>query len=213
MCLLSGQKAFNEFHNIVEVGAKSLVRVWLHQTTTDGACANFELFIEANKINVGSKMAKSLDEVKCQELDLPQTLNTNRYLGAYSLDNNNRNDDNNNVEQRNFHYMEKFRVDNLKNNSAHIIDFELKEPTLVRVLTTVHKHIEYDLVLREVKDGKTKKIIDSSAKQYEDSIYAQLDKGKYHIQLIFLSEIFHMQQPCQSIEMEFAMTKLKDIQQ
>ena len=57
MCLLSGQKAYNEFHNIVEVGAKSLVRVWLHQTTTDGGCANFELFIEANKINVGSKMA------------------------------------------------------------------------------------------------------------------------------------------------------------
>ena len=30
ICLLSGQKAFNEFHNIVQVSAKTLVRVWLH---------------------------------------------------------------------------------------------------------------------------------------------------------------------------------------
>ena len=43
--------------------------------------------------------------------------------------------------------MEKFRVDNLKNNSAHRIGFELKEPTLIRVVASVHKHIEFDLEL------------------------------------------------------------------
>lgn len=59
--------------------------------------------------------------------------------------------------------------------------FDLSEPTLVRVISTVHKHIEYDLVLKEVYNGKPRKIIDSKAKGYEDSIFALLEKGTYQL--------------------------------
>ena len=108
-------------------------------------------------------------------------------------------DDTTGSKQKNFHYLERFRVDNLKDNSAHIIEFTLYEPSLLRVVTTVHKHIEFDLVLKEVLGNGVRKLIDSKAKAFEDSIFAQLDKGRYQLQLVFLSEEFYMQQPCQNV--------------
>ncbi|CDW81429.1 laminin subunit alpha-like [Stylonychia lemnae] len=203
-CLLSGQKAFNEFHNVVQISAKSLIRVWLHQSTNDGKCANFQLFVEANRMNLNSDEIKSLNDVKCLELNLPQTFNIRRYLGAKEDDNRQ------NYVQKNFHYLERFRVDNLKNNSAHTINFELFETTLVRMVSSVHQHIEYDLVLRQVKDGNSKKLIDSKAKDYEDSIFAMLERGQYQLQLLFLSNEIYLQQPCQSVEMEISMVQMRD---
>lgn len=51
--------------------------------------------------------------------------------------------------------------------------FELKEPTLVRFAAPVHKHIEFDLELREmVADKKSRKLISSTAKGFEDTIFA-----------------------------------------
>ena len=32
ICLLSGQKDFNEFHNVFVVSPQSLIRVWFYQT-------------------------------------------------------------------------------------------------------------------------------------------------------------------------------------
>ena len=49
--------------------------------------------------------------------------------------------------------------------------------------------------------GKGKKLIDSGAKGFEDSIFAQLDAGSYFIKLIFVSEAFFVNQPCQTIEL------------
>ena len=133
--------------------------------------------------------------MRCEELDLPATLNINRYLGDPNSPLIIDSDDNNNSgnKQKNFHYLDRFRVDNLKDNSAHVIEFTLYEPSLLRVVTTVHKHIEYDLVLKEVVGNGVRKLIDSKAKAFEDSIFAQLDKGRYQLQLVFMSEAFYMQ--------------------
>ena len=134
-----------------------------------------------------------MEELRCEELDLPKTLNTHRYLGDpnsdFSLDYG--------FQQQNFHYLERFRVDNLVNNSAHGIEFTLSEPSLLRVLTTVHKHIEFDIVLLKAAEKNSwdvsyKKLIDSRAKDYEDSIFAQLDIGKYVLQVLFLSEEYYL---------------------
>jgi hypothetical protein len=82
LCLPTGQKSYNEFHNVVQVSANSLIRVWLYQTKTDGSCANYQFFVEANRINPLSEVAKSLSDIVCEEMDLPTTLNTHRYLGS-----------------------------------------------------------------------------------------------------------------------------------
>lgn len=95
---------------------------------------------------------------------MPSTFNTDRYLGQLS------------DIQKDFHYLEKFRVDKLKQSSGHSIAFTLKEPTLVRIVSTVHKHIEFDLVLKQSANAQgykmSKTLIESSAKNYEDSIFA-----------------------------------------
>lgn len=135
-----------------------MVRVWLYQTKTDGSCANYQYFLEASKIAQIKKVSQS--DIVCKELNLPHSLNTERYLGK--------------EEQKDFHYMERFRVDNLIDNTAHAIEFTLKEPTLIRVVAPVHKHIEFDLVLKAVTQGysqSAKTIVDSSAKGFEDSIF------------------------------------------
>jgi hypothetical protein len=76
--------------------------------------------------------------LRCEELDLPRTLNIPRYLGdRFDLE-----------EQKTFHYLEKFRVDNIEKSSAHRIMFKLKDPTMVRFVAPIHKHIELDLELR-----------------------------------------------------------------
>ena len=91
--------------------------------------------------------------------------------------------------------MEKFKVEGIEYH--HQIKFELKEPTILRVVALLHKHIEFDLELNQIKsDGKSYKMIDSSAKDFEDSIFVQLDKGSYSLRLIFVSEAYFLNQPC-----------------
>lgn len=66
---------------------------------------------------------------------------------------------------------------------------------MIRVVAPVHKHIEFDLELRQ-GGNKAKRLISSSAKDFEDSIFAQLEEGDYMIKLIFVSEEFFIRQPC-----------------
>ena len=80
ICIVSGQKAYNEFHNIIEMAAKTHFRVWLFQSEGDGSCANFQLFLEATKMKPNTALAQ-LGSLRCEELDMPTTLNTPRYLG------------------------------------------------------------------------------------------------------------------------------------
>jgi hypothetical protein len=74
--------------------------------------------------------------------------------------------------------LERFRVDNLRNSSiGHVVWFKLFEPTVVRFSAPVHKHIEFDMELQEAylnDNGKTKtrKLIFSTAKDFEDTIFA-----------------------------------------
>ena len=51
-------------------------------------------------------------------------------------------------------------MDNLRNNSHHAIDFILAETTLIRVVGMTHKHLEFDLELRQHQDGR----VDSESK-------------------------------------------------
>jgi hypothetical protein len=70
---------------------------------------------------------------QCREENVPASLNTDRYLGT--------------VGQKTFHYIERYRVDNLANNH-HDISFSLEEETYVRVVALIHKHrLEFDLDL------------------------------------------------------------------
>lgn len=81
ICITGGQKAYNEFHNVFEIAAKTHVRLWLFQSSTDGQCANFQLQLEAKRINLNKYELENLSQLRCEELDLPVSLNTHRYLG------------------------------------------------------------------------------------------------------------------------------------
>lgn len=94
------------------------------------------------------------------------------------------------------------------------MNFELNEPTMVRFVAPIHKHIEFDIELREISGGDqygnsiAKKLIDSGAKGFEDSIVAQLERGSYYLKLLFVGEEFFLSQPCQSISIEMAFTPI-----
>jgi hypothetical protein len=64
---------------------------------------------------------------------MPSTLNDERYLGGRGF--------------KGFHYLERFRVDNLPNMTYHTIPFTLSEAAMVRIVSTQHKHIEFDMEL------------------------------------------------------------------
>lgn len=38
-------------------------------------------------------------------------------------------------------------MDHLWHNKAHILNFRLDEPTLIRVLAPLHRHLEFELIL------------------------------------------------------------------
>ena len=44
-----------------------------------------------------------------------------------------------------------YRVDNLWHNKGKIINFRLKEATLVRILAPLHRHLEFELILAKEK--------------------------------------------------------------
>ena len=84
---------------------------------------------------------------------------------------------------------------------------------MMRVVGIQHKHIEFDLeLIQHLSNGTSRRLIDSGAKDFEDSIFGQLDHGSYSIKLVFVSEAFFLNQPCQSVEIELAfetISKLK----
>ena len=66
---------------------------------------------------------------------------------------------------------------------------------MVRFAAPVHKHIEFDLELRQIffsDNGqmRSKKLILSGARGVEDQILAQLDVGTYYLKLLFYSDSF-----------------------
>jgi hypothetical protein len=215
-CLVGGQKAYNEFHNIVEVGSKTLLRLWLfkHSSSPDlsssastknneeqNESGRYQVQIEITRANILKKKKAASNQLRCQELELPNSLNIDRYLGDY-----------NSPVQKSFHYLERFRIDNLKNNSGHQMFFKLQEPTMLRVVAKLHKHIEFDLELVQVIDPtRSVKLIESGAKGFEDTLLAQLDRGEYYIRVVFVSEAFFLEQPCQSIQLEMAFSILAQL--
>ena len=83
---------------------------------------------------------------------------------------------------------------------------------MVRLVAKLHKHIEFDMFLmQQIFFDKAKNLIDSGAKGFEDSIYAQLDAGTYFIKLLFATESYFLKQPCQSIQLELAFKPLSEI--
>jgi hypothetical protein len=74
----------------------------------------------------------------CPHEELPDTLNTPRYLAG--LDG----------QQKDFHYRTGYRVDHLWHNQGHQMSFTLHEPSLLRILAPIHKHLDFELLLNEV---------------------------------------------------------------
>ena len=73
--------------------------------------------MEAGHIKKDTFRGELMDnsKFKCEELDLPETLNTERYLGRMNESGR---------QQIDFHVIERFRVDNMRNGSSgHAIFF------------------------------------------------------------------------------------------
>ena len=69
------------------------------------------------------------------------------------------------------------------------MQFTLQEPTLVRIVAPVHSNLPFELVLAEDKgsyDHKT--IIRAKREDYHSSIFAQLEAGRYHIKVTFVTD-------------------------
>jgi hypothetical protein len=115
--------------------------VWLFQSLLDGSCADYQLLLDISESDVPFTAASDSSSTTCAALDMPHNLNTARYLGELKSGG----------HQSSFHYLENFRVDNMFNSTSHEINFELQEPTLMRVVGLVHKHrIDFDIELHSV---------------------------------------------------------------
>ncbi len=96
--------------------------------------------------------------MRCRERPLPLTLNTEEFVGVKG--------------DSGFHIKEKFRVDSV-NGGSHSFKFDLKEPMMMRVVGIQHKHIEFDIeLIQHLSNSESRKLIDSGAKDFEDSIFA-----------------------------------------
>jgi hypothetical protein len=136
---------------------------------------------------------KAYEALHCKADELPETLNTHRYLDG--LDG----------EQKDFHMRQQFRVDHLWHNQGHQIQFTLKEPTLVRIVAPVHNNLPFELVLNEDKgtyDHKT--VMRAKREDYHSTIFAQLEAGRYHIKVTFVTDAAVLQMPCQTVQLEMA---------
>ena len=99
--------------------------------------------------------------LRCPAEELPWTLNTQRYLLGP--------DD----QQKDFHYKQSYRVDHLWHNQAHKISFKLKEPSIVRIVAPVHRHLEFMLILNQEFGPYTHKtIVTASKEDYHSTIFA-----------------------------------------
>jgi hypothetical protein len=93
--------------------------------------------------------------------------------------------------------METFRVDLLQNTTVHSMHFVLKEDHLFRFVGLVHSHLEFDLVLQKLSEGQSPETLArSTAKNFEDSIFAQLAPGRYRLLIKFVSDEYLMKIPC-----------------
>jgi len=144
--------------------------------------------------------SESLANLRCDEQDLPEYLNIARYLGTNAED-----------TVKSFHYLEDFRIDTLKNHAVHRVGFRISQPYMLRVVGLVHTHIEFDLELKQVINNQPRSIIKSTAKNFEDSLFAQLESGSYFIKLTFFADAKLIQMPCQKIRLEWAMAPLRGL--
>jgi hypothetical protein len=92
-------------------------------------------------------------------------------------------------KQKDFHYRQNYRVDHLWHNPAHKMSFTLQEPSVLRIVAPVHKHLEFELeLIQEVSSYHHKTIMRAKKEDYHSTIFAQLDKGDYSIKLLFVSD-------------------------
>jgi len=111
VCLIGGEKAYNEMIRVLELGARTYFRVWVFQQAPPSReaestwCANYELFVSTRPSSGGARSATMLNQqLRCPAEELPSTLNTPRYLLGPD------------GQQKDFHYRESHRVDHLWHN-------------------------------------------------------------------------------------------------
>lgn len=69
------------------------------------------------------------------------------------------------------------------------MSFKLEEPSLLRILAPIHKHLDFELLLNEVHGAYNHKtLIKAQQEDEHSSIFAQLDAGEYQIKLAFMSD-------------------------
>lgn len=123
----------------LELAAGTYFRVWLMQeappSRADEAewCANYQLLVSARRPAPAASQGADASSATgtCTAEELPTTLNTHRYLLSLA------------GGQKDFHYRESFRVDHLWHNQAHQVAFKLSEPTVIRIVAPVHRHLEF----------------------------------------------------------------------
>jgi hypothetical protein len=201
LCHVGGEKAYNEMLRRLEFGAGTYFRVWLMQesppTRADEAdwCANYQLLVSARRPSppTSSQAQASAAAESCPVDELPSTLNTHRYLLGLA------------GGQKDFHYRESFRVDHLWHNQAHKVTFRLSEPSVIRIVAPVHRHLEFVLALNQDLGAYNHKTVLTARKEdYHSTLFAQLEAGEYHIKLTFVSDAALLQLPCQTIQLEMA---------
>ena len=75
------------------------------------------------------------------------------------------------------------------NNQGHSIAFTLKEPTVIRILAPVHRHLEYELFLnQDFGPYSHKTLIRGKREDHHIGIFAQLSPGDYHLKIAFSSD-------------------------
>jgi hypothetical protein len=87
ICLVGGEKAYNEMLRALELPPRTYFRVWIfQQTPPDRAaesawCANYQLLVSTRQSGSGAKQSKKVEQqLRCPAEELPWTLNTQRYL-------------------------------------------------------------------------------------------------------------------------------------
>ena len=191
MCVIGGEKSFNEMRKEIVLSPRTYFRVWLMQTVVPSAdlqsqwCANYQFFVTAKETLTSTSIRFAAQEEHCLVEELPASLNTPRYLQGPK------------GEQKDFNYKQAFRVDHLWHNRAHRMDFKLQEPTVVRVLAPQHKHLEYEVILMENHGPYSRQVIQEGVlEDHHSGVFAQLAPGDYSIKLAFASDAELLQAPC-----------------
>ena len=159
-CFVAGHKVFNGFSLVTSLPAGTLFRVWLYKDEKNAkvkllhkgekapTCVNFALSVRTFSVKSLEHEEKLQQSLLCEHTTyLPKSFNRARYLGpsedeAAKLG----------IEatQRDFMYVEHFRVDNLQHKGRGT-EFTLTERTLVRI-----DGLEHDSLIFYVKIFKGK---------------------------------------------------------